>query len=568
MKLGIRVFALLLVMIIVLAGCGEKPATSVDKDVNIQYLPEKVENPDKLPVLKWLCLTDATMGGGPDRVWSVEAAEQLNQMLAERNMPFRLQFILLTRASSKGKAWLELESVQKLLAEADLVNGNLTSAEMKKYLTPITEYATGDAQPSLRNAAPYRQFWDTTTVDGQIYGIRAGRPAQPSAMGWMIDKTVMESWGMSTEDFQGKYFWEMDDVFARIYEANGNVPFLLFYDGGGIESVPNNPAVVAEFYPAMVKPLTSGRYQPIGAFYALDYGQEMPTVVNLLESEYIRCYQEAVIRYHDAGYVTDDAAKNLISYRDIRTDTLCSDEANVYVSVEPVYTVTQRGGYVSGITSTTKCKNEALSLLALIADDEAFRMHLFYGKEGQDFTISSSGIYTMTFHKDPGGDEKKAICYNMDFLSTLSYYSGMTSDRYAEDDTFIYAPNTRHDTDLVPEGMSLLEFHRNLMENACARYPYAASGADTATLTFDFSALLQDVEAVKAALEPYSRDYTNTEDVEDDPETEEDETRHRMTPEYYDQMLAEINAAGGDKIQAELQRQLDEWLKNNPDWNQ
>ena len=105
------------------------------------------------------------------------------------------------------------------------------------------------------------------------------------------------------------------------------------------------------------------------------------------------------------------------------------------------------------------------------------------------------------------------------------------------------------------------------MENACARYPYAATGADAETLTFDFSALLQDVEAVKAALEPYSRDYINTEDIKDDPETEEDETRHRMTPEYYDQMLATIKAAGGDKIQAELQRQLDEWLAENPDWN-
>ena len=567
MKLGIRLFALLLVMIIVLAGCGEKPATSVDKDVNIQYLPEKVENPDNLPVLNWLCLTDATMGGGPDRVWSEEAAEQLNQMLADRNMPFRLQFILLTRESSKGKAWLELESVQKLLAEADLVNGNLTSAEMKKYLTPITEYATGDAQPSLENAAPYRQFWDAATVGGQIYGIRAGRPAQPSAMGWMIDKTAMESWGMSAEDFQGKSFWEMDDVFARIYEANGNVPFLLSYDGSGIESVPNNPAVVAEFYPAMVKPLTSGRYQPIGAFYALDYGQEHPSVVNLLETDYIRSFQEAVLRYTDAGYVTDDAAKNLISYCDIRTDTLCSDEANVYVPVEPVYTVTQRGGYVSGIAATTKYKSEALSLLALIADDEAFRTHLFYGKEGQDFTVSSSGIYSMTFHKDPGGDEKKAICYNMDFLSTLSYYSGMTSDRYAEDDTFIYAPNTRHDNDKLVPGKTLLEVHQGMLQNACSRYPYAASGADESTLSFDFSSLLQEVDAIKAVYEKYVQDYVNTEDIEDDPETEEDETRHRMTPEYYDQMLAEINAAGGDKIQEELQRQLDEWLEKNPEWN-
>ena len=35
----------------------------------------------------------------------------------------------------------------------------------------------------------------------------------------------------------------------------------------------------------------------------------------------------------------------------------------------------------------------------------------------------------------------------------------------------------------------------------------------------------------------------------------------------YDQMLQAFKAAGGDKIQAELQRQLDEWLKANPDWN-
>ena len=33
MKLGIHVFALLLVMIIALAGCGEVPATSVGTDV-------------------------------------------------------------------------------------------------------------------------------------------------------------------------------------------------------------------------------------------------------------------------------------------------------------------------------------------------------------------------------------------------------------------------------------------------------------------------------------------------------------------------------------------------------
>ena len=38
-----------------------------------------------------------------------------------------------------------------------------------------------------------------------------------------------------------------------------------------------------------------------------------------------------------------------------------------------------------------------------------------------------------------------------------------------------------------------------------------------------------------------------------------------MTEEQYNQMITDINAAGGDKIMVELQKQLDEWVKANPD---
>ena len=40
----------------------------------------------------------------------------------------------------------------------------------------------------------------------------------------------------------------------------------------------------------------------------------------------------------------------------------------------------------------------------------------------------------------------------------------------------------------------------------------------------------------------------------------------RMTEEVYIEMLQKFKAAGSEKIQAELQRQLDEWLAENPDW--
>ena len=41
-----------------------------------------------------------------------------------------------------------------------------------------------------------------------------------------------------------------------------------------------------------------------------------------------------------------------------------------------------------------------------------------------------------------------------------------------------------------------------------------------------------------------------------------------MTKEKYDEMLQALRDAGSDKILNELQRQLDEWLAENPNWNQ
>ena len=40
-----------------------------------------------------------------------------------------------------------------------------------------------------------------------------------------------------------------------------------------------------------------------------------------------------------------------------------------------------------------------------------------------------------------------------------------------------------------------------------------------------------------------------------------------MSAENYDAMLGQIRDAGGDEILAELQRQLDAWLAENPNWD-
>ena len=52
-----------------------------------------------------------------------------------------------------------------------------------------------------------------------------------------------------------------------------------------------------------------------------------------------------------------------------------------------MYTYTAPGHYITGIAAGTEHKEYVLCLLSLIVDDEAFKMQLFYGKEGRDYAI-------------------------------------------------------------------------------------------------------------------------------------------------------------------------------------
>ena len=108
-----------------------------------QYVPAEVTAPEGLPVLKWVCLRDEW-----NHTWSEDAAIELNQMLAARNMPFRVQFVILTYyvddiyappPTSPYVDWFSKPEVQEILQDADLIYGALSGQEMTEYLIPITE---------------------------------------------------------------------------------------------------------------------------------------------------------------------------------------------------------------------------------------------------------------------------------------------------------------------------------------------------------------------------------------------------------------------------------------------
>lgn len=562
-----KVICLLLLLSLLLCGCasgstsnGESPFGN--PTINVQNLPEKVENPDKLPVLKWVCLTDFGCGGG-NRVWSENAAHQLNQMLEQRNMPFRVQFVMLTAINTTvGFEWLAQKEAQKALKGADLIFGNLSSQDMVKYLMPITEYAAGEAEPSLENAVPYEEEWLRGTVGEEIYGIPGYRTVTGKSTCWYVNPKVFTEYGFTVEDFRGKKYWEMDDLFAQIYERNGNKAFLNKTIGGSSieERIEQGQADV--YSTIEIGAFSNAALQEIGAVFAVDYSKDTPEVINVLEIEATRWHQEAMIRYADAGYSTSADESVLIRYSHAACDFVTEGELGIIIPADTAYYHPAQGyGIVSGVAASTDHKQEALQLLSLIADDEEFRMHMAYGKEGQDYRLDADGCYSIIRNEDGSR-------YSLDFLTNLNYYSGMTCSSTDGNASDLLSPSTQHYYDYTDEGKTLLETHRNMIARATHAYPLNNSPADkvvnTTALIFDFTGFEAELDQIYQICDYYLRFLTNNKEVKDDKRTEDiDESLPRMTKELYDQMLAELKSAGSDRIQAELQRQLEEWRTNN-----
>ncbi len=518
-------------------------------DYQIQYLPETVDNPQSLPVLKWVYFTNTR------RPFTEDAARELNQMLADRNMPFRVQFMVFTAngsASDMELEWFTRLAAQEALADADLICGYMTPDERQEYLMPITDYVTGGAQPSLKNAVADASCWAGTTTDGVIYGIPSFA-ASAECGGWRVKAKVFEEYGLTEDDFK-KNFWEMDEVFEKIYQANGNKPFLdadYISDDSSISypSVDDNGDGPDIVLPGDLSWVMDHLYQYIGAYFGIDFSAQTPTVVNTLETDAVRNLWRAVMRYQKAGYImlqprgsalvsygsldSDSPYKRLYSYGDSTTEFTLIPVTPMTRTIYYSYT----HGTFSGIAAVSQNKEEALMLLNLIAEDETFRDQLCFGKEGRDYTLTD-GVYTVVRNEDGSG-------YNMVFLTPLSRFSSIYE---SEMKRYIH----------VQDGKTILEAQKENWDQA-VRYHYP--------IAFDFIGFESELEQIEKIIGKYYRFFTNTTDRQIYlPEFGKLELPE-MTPELYDQMLQELKDAGSDRIRAELQRQLDEWIANNPDWN-
>ena len=508
------------------------PATA-EMNINCQYLPETVDNPDNLPVLKWVCLPEDRQGGKYGRVWNEEAAIELNQMLADRNMPFRVQFAIYTtdyyyaNYYYTNMDWFVRPEVQMDLASADLLLAGLLSPECAAdYFMPLTEYVTGNASPSLKNAVPHEINWQQSSVNGEIYGIsQAIRRA--TTRGWRLNADTMAECELRVADFR-KEFWEIDDVLKKINEVTGSKKLLPLSSQSTLGGTFDFKIGVESISPGIADEPMNAYFTEIGSIYAVEYVGDRPVVINKLDTETAHKIQEAVRRYKDKYAAEDNVSLlryNTMSGHQSYQQAYARD--NTVEWIIPLSTTSYNNSEsaimenVSGVAVNSKHQKEAVALLHLIAEDEEFRMQLMFGKEGRDYTINEQGVYSVTKQED-GSD------YNMSFLSPWSYFGEMEGAGVQYPGTT--APLPRY------EGMSALETYREMVENA---EPYYA-------VPFDYSGLQEELIAVEQVCQLYFYRFAS------------------LTEEKYAEMLEKINAAGGEKIMTELQKQLDEWVKNNP----
>lgn len=537
MKRNTRCFCIWVVLCLLLSGCNTtspkettptgptvstpetaEPSNSPpDPIISCQQLPKVVSNPKNLPVLKWVCLTERPYGGGV-RTWNETAGVELNQMLEARNMPFRVQFILLTMDQwLLNSDWFSRPEAKAALADADLIYGMMTSADMQTHLLPITQYAKGTAEPSLKSAVPHKYNWLNGMVDHQIYGIPTTVP-QAYAGGWIIKPETLIVYGLSEGAF-GEDFCKMDGVFSQIYSKNGHRPFLYLPDTSIYQSGNSEIGQAVSSFPGVLADLITQRYKGIGACFAIDCFAQIPTVVNALETDRIREVQQAIARYTAAGYVTEDRELAQLQYCTVFSDTKYYNHSGSLVipNTRTVFHHTDPGGMLCGLSRYTRHKEEALSLLKLIAEDTEFRMQLFYGKEGRDHIIQD-GYYVITVYDDGSS-------YSLDFLSPLSYFSGLTAN--SETANFL-SPGTENWSLLTCDGKDTLEAYRAVLDSSILPHP----------VVFDYAAFGNELKAMEIVYKKYFPAFST------------------LTQAQYDQMLLELEAAGSKKILTALQQQL------------
>lgn len=354
-----------------------------------------------------------------------------------------------------------------------------------------------ESTTELYNLIP-EEYWKVVSVDEKIYGVPTLKDCSFSEF-FVWDKDIADKYGIDiykTNDFKSMYI-----ELKRVKEGEGVAPFFMTYKGADVLLDMNFDDL------------------GVGPFIGISYDDNTKTVVNPLEDESILSQLDMVHKMYTEGIINSDAptSDDTPKYKMVFLAQGWSGAAKTTwgpnsgiencEATQFGHTVMSNKtiqGSINGIYSKSKNSDKALALLQLINTDTKLRDLFYYGVEGDNFQYVSN--------------EK------VERLSTDWTMAGYTQGNF-----FIISP-------LVSEEFNQWEQVKELNENA---NPSPVLGFSP-----DLSKIEIEVANCNTVYKKYYSDFY---------------TGARDPRELINIINAELAIAGWDKVQKEVQSQIDEF---------
>lgn len=264
-------------------------------------------------------------GYDSDESISKEQEDILNQMLKEKGKDYQIHFRVF---SFDGKMLSEED--EEALQKCDLITmanqfsysnnvefyPTLVDYVKREMFEPLDSYMQMESGKAIKEAMLIEESMVSGRVGNQQWFLPTRLPALTGNT-IMIQKAFYENSGLAVD--VATDFTECDELFAQIYELNGEQPFLTLSDRKVEFGLNGVPGVLPEY---MSEILAENRAefmeQAAGVGSLRSQGSDTDTR-NLLKTEFVKKAMNAWKRYMDKGYVnpnmdTEPLVKMGISY--------------------------------------------------------------------------------------------------------------------------------------------------------------------------------------------------------------------------------------------------------------
>lgn len=483
-----------------LAGCGNNGQNS-----------NPSEESDEKVTLKWYM-------AGPGPQADVETVENaVNQYMSdEYDMNIDLQIIMTDFASYP-------EKMQMIISSGEEFDLCWTSDWSNNYYDNVNKNAFYELDELLELHAPEllasmsSDIWDGVRVRGKIYGV-PNQQIFPKQNYIAILKEYVDKYNLDTSAISK--LSDLEEFFLQVKEDNPEIYPLAVSSMG----------LLGKFYLALNYQPLAGVYIPgaleisAGELKVVNQYRDIKEVTDFFEMMH-RWVEEGIVR-QDALIVTDDAIPDMKAGKHI---------ANIYPTYSPgsetlaennfggkdVEIVKLSDSYmgtdscvatITAISRTSKNPEIAVQFLNLVNTDPKLYNLLILGVEGVHYTVNEDGTVTS---QDSAGYNP-----NVDWV-VGNQFNAKVREGEALD---------------IWEQTKAINESDDIVSSIAMGFAF-----DSTTVTNELAAVTAVVEQYRLSLETGAVD----------PET--------VLPEFYEK----LEAAGSEKIIAEVQRQLDEWAKYN-----